>query len=264
MDEGREALMATRGDDSFPPLQRLLRDATDEPAEADAVRARAVQLLQSMDELQIPPGRKQRLFFNLGQGHAPRARHLGWLRPIVIGAFLMGIGGGAIASASLMKWPAWIVRSYRKLVSGAADPTLPAGAAAPARRLEVKAAPVEPAPIEPTAPSAAPRRAQGPQRADVRARRLPVETPLDDAALLVEATRALRVARDPGRARALARRYLERKPSGPLADEALAISIEAALDDHDPDAVALSARYLAQFPHGSFRGLAERTLASPQ
>lgn len=261
MDEGREALMATREDDSFPPLKRLLRDATDEAAEADGVRARAVQLLQSMDELQIPLGQKQRLLFRMGQGHASRARRFGWLRPIVIGAFLMGIGGGAIASAGLTKWPAWIVHSYRKLVSGSADPTLPAAAVAPARRLGVKAAFVDPAPIEPTPPPAVPEKAQVSQRADVRARRPPAEMPSDDAALLVEATRALRVARDPGRARALARRYLERQPSGRLADEALAISIEAALDHHDPDAAALSARYLAQFPHGSFRGLAERTLA---
>lgn len=254
--------MATRGDDSSPPLQRLLRDATDDPADADGVRARAVQLFQSMDELQIPLGRKQRLLFRLGQGDTSRARRFGWLRPIVIGAFLMGIGGGAIASAGMTKWPAWIVRSYRKLVSGSADPSLPAAAAAPARRLEAKAASVDPAQIEPTPPPTVPGKAHVSQRADMRARRQPVEMPSDDAALLVEATRALRVARDPGRARALAHRYLERQPTGPLADEALAISIEAALDHHDPDAAALSARYLAQFPHGSFRGLAERTLTS--
>jgi len=254
--------MATRGDDSFPPLQPLLRDATDAAGETDEVQARAVQLLQSMGELEISLGRKQRLLFRLGQGRTPRAHRLGWLRPIVIGAFLIGIGGGAIASAGLAKWPAWIVRSYRKLVSPSADPTRPAAAAAPAQAPRMKAASVDPAPIEPTPPPAVTGRAQVSQRADVRGRRPPVEMPSDDAALLVEATRVLRVARDPGRARALARRYLERQPTGPLADEALAISIEAALDHHDPDAAALSARYLAQFPHGSFRGLAERTLHS--
>jgi len=262
VDEGGEALMATRGDDSFPPLQRLLREATDEAGAADATRARAVQLLQSMDELRIPIGRKQRLLFKLGQGRASRAPRFGWLRPIVIGALLLGIGGGAMASAALMTWPARILRSCRKLVSGSMAPTLPAGASAPDRRVGIEAPPVDPAPSEPTRAPALPGRAPVRERADVRARRLTVETPLDDAALLVEATRALRVARDPGRARALARRYLERRPSGPLADEALAISIEAALDHHDPDAAALGARYLAQFPHGSFRGLAERTLGS--
>ena len=38
---------------------------------------------------------------------------------------------------------------------------------------------------------------------------------------------------------------------------------ERNLKEFDPDAAALSARYLAQFPHGSFRGLAERILAAP-
>jgi hypothetical protein len=264
MDESREPLMARRGDGSFPPLQRLSRNATEQPTEADHVRARAVELLESMDEIQIPIGRKQRLLFRLGQGHPSRARRLRWLRPVVIGAFLMGIGGGAIASVSLTKWPTWIVQSYRKLVSGAADPPLPVAATPPARRLAVKAPAVAPEPSEPSPPSRVWGKPQVSQRADARPRRPPVESPSDDAALLVEATRALHVGRDPGRARGLARRYLERQPSGPLADEALAISIEAALDHHDPDAAALSARYLAQFPHGPFRGLAERTLASPQ
>ena len=66
--------MLTRGDDSFPPLQRLLQDAMDEPPEADRVRARAVQLLRSMDTLEIPIGRKQRLLLRLGRGHRLRAR----------------------------------------------------------------------------------------------------------------------------------------------------------------------------------------------
>jgi hypothetical protein len=71
----------------------------------------------------------------------------------------------------------------------------------------------------------------------------------------------LRVDRDPKLARALANRYLEWHPRGVLADEALAISIEAAIENNDADVRALSAQYLAQFPRGSFRGLAERALA---
>jgi hypothetical protein len=259
--------MVTRGDDSFPPLQRMLGDAMDETAETDRVRARAIQLLRSVDQFQVPLGRKERLLFRLGQGHASRVRRVGWLRPIVIGAFLMGICGGAIASAGLTRWPGWIVRSYQKLVSASNPPALPMEANARPRRLPVKAVAVAPEHIEATDPPsplpvAVPKNAETSKRATVRARRPPVEIPVDDAALLVEATRALRVVRDAGRARALARVYLERQPGGPLAEEALAISIEAALDHHDPDAAALSARYLAQFPHGSFRALAERTLAS--
>src|SRR4051812_2465196 len=163
MDEGREELMATPGDDTFPPLERLLGDSTGKPAETDAVRARAVELLRSMDEFQVPLGRKQRLLFRLGQGHASRARRVGWLRPVVIGAFLMGIGGGAIASVSLTRWPAWIVRSYQQLVSGPKDPARPAEPIAPARRLPAKVVAIAPAPLEATVPPPVvptPRRAQ--------------------------------------------------------------------------------------------------------
>jgi hypothetical protein len=116
---------------------------------------------------------------------------------------------------------------------------------------------IEPNPAPMPLPTSSVRRSPGEPR---RGRQ--VEQPSDDPSLLVGATRALRIDRDPELARALAKRYLDRQPSGALADEALAISIEAALDHHDADAAALSARYLAQFPHGSFRALAERTLAS--
>jgi hypothetical protein len=133
----------------------------------------------------------------------------------------------------------------------------------PPARTDVEPVAAEPARIEAPAPpphvSAPPRRVA----AEARPRHPAGDAPPDDALLVVSATRALRVERDPARARALASSYLERQPAGALADEALAICIEAAIDHHDPDAAALSARYLARFPHGSFRGLAERTLAAP-
>ncbi len=260
--------MATIDDDSFTgPPERLLQDARarpdgDEPA---WVRGRAVELLHSLDEFQVPIGGKQRLLLRLGQGW--HGRRGAWLRPIVVGVLLIGIGGGALASAALTEWPAWVVRSYRKLMStSAGSPALPP---APERRtggtqVRTDVAPIaaEPAPIAAPAPRvpAPPRRSA----AEARARRLAADAPPDDAFLVVDATRALRVERDPRRARALASSYLDRQPAGALADEALAICIEAASDHHDPDAATLSARYLAQFPHGSFRGLAERTLAAPR
>ena len=262
--------MATSDDDSFTaPPERLLQEAQarpngDEPA---WVRARATELLNSLDDFQAPIGGKQRLLLRLGQGS--HGRRSAWLRPIVVGAFLIGIGGGAIASAALTEWPAWVVRSYRELMSTSAGSQ--ASPPAPERRTADEPArtdlgPVaaEPAPIARPAP--APRAPAPPRRAaaEARSRRPAADAPPDDAFLVVDATRALRVERDPRRARVLASSYLDRQPAGALADEALAICIEAAIDHHDPDAAALSARYLAQFPHGSFRGLAERTLAAPQ
>ena len=70
--------MATSDDDSFTaPPERLLQDAQarpdgDEPA---WVRARATELLNSLDDFQVPIGGKQRLLLRLGQGsHGRRSR----------------------------------------------------------------------------------------------------------------------------------------------------------------------------------------------
>lgn len=70
--------------------------------------------------------------------------------------------------------------------------------------------------------------------------------------------RALRVDHDPARARGLLATYLQRHPNGALAEEALALTIEAAVAHHDGDAAALGARYLRRYPAGPFRALAEQ------
>ena len=77
----------------------------------------------------------------------------------------------------------------------------------------------------------------------------------------MEAMRALRVERNPGRARQLLGRYLEQYPNGALAEEALALSLEAAVARGDGDAAALAARYLKLYPAGPFNALARQTLA---
>jgi hypothetical protein len=255
--------MATR-DDEFTPFGRLVEESRDRageaagvPARAVDLRARAIELIDSMDPIHFPVGRKQRLLLSLGRGEVrPRST---WLRPVVVGVVLMG--SGAIASAALTGWPTRLVRSLEALASPRADsrsaPRLPAVH----QGLTIQAtAAVESVPATPPPSPVVVRR----PAIENRARRPQGEPSSEDPSLLVQATRALRVDRDPELARSLAKRYLERQPRGALADEALAISIEAAIDHHDADAAALSARYLAQFPHGSFRALAERTLASSQ
>jgi hypothetical protein len=80
----------------------------------------------------------------------------------------------------------------------------------------------------------------------------------DDSRPLVTAMRALRREHDPVRARALLRQYLREHPDGTLAEEALAITIEAALVHHDSDVGVLGRRYLDHYPHGPFRALADQ------
>ena len=75
-----------------------------------------------------------------------------------------------------------------------------------------------------------------------------------------EAARALRGQGDAERAL----RILEasREVSGPLAEEALALRIEAAAARGDARAASLARAYLARYPAGRYRELAQRTLGS--
>ena len=84
----------------------------------------------------------------------------------------------------------------------------------------------------------------------------------EDLGPLLDAMRALRVERNPVRARTLLNAYLDRHPKGELSEEALVMLIEAAAAHHDSDAQALAARYLRLYPRGTFRGQVERTLAA--
>ena len=84
----------------------------------------------------------------------------------------------------------------------------------------------------------------------------------DDTAPVLEAMHALRVERNPVRARALLAGYLQRYPDGSLVEEALAMSVEAAVAHHDGDAVTLARRYLALYPAGHFSALAQQALTA--
>jgi len=55
--------------------------------------------------------------------------------------------------------------------------------------------------------------------------------------------------------------YMRRYPSGALAEEALALSVEAATQRGDARAKELAERYLARYPSGRFRRAAERARA---
>jgi hypothetical protein len=95
--------MATR-DDDFTPFGRLVEESPDRAGEAAGVRARAVELraravelIDSMDPIRLPVGRKQRLLLSLGRGEVrPRST---WLRAVAAGVALLG--SSAIASAAL-------------------------------------------------------------------------------------------------------------------------------------------------------------------
>jgi hypothetical protein len=80
-----------------------------------------------------------------------------------------------------------------------------------------------------------------------------------DVARIHEAAKALRGDGDPERALKLLES--SEKAGGPLAEEALALRIEAATAGGDPRAKSLAQSYLSRYPSGRYRELARRTLA---
>jgi hypothetical protein len=252
-----------RGDDGIGSgardPRRLLEDAG---ATSAASNSWALDLLRGAAPYTAPAGRKQRVQLSLG--HVPARRAPLLVRVAVAGLVLFGCG--AIASAALGRarsghWPVWMAQAYERLVPSAAP--VPRAPAAPA--LRPAPVPSSPPPAIALASPPAPRATRDPVPA-FRARRaapapIAAVAPTEDTAPVLDAMRALRLERNPVRARALLARYLERHPTGTLAEEALAISIEAAVAHHDADAAALGARYLRLYPLGPFRSLARQTLA---
>jgi len=86
-----------------------------------------------------------------------------------------------------------------------------------------------------------------------------VAPPPEEAALVLAAVRALRREHNPIRAGALLDEYIRRFPQGVLAEEALAVGIEAAVARLDARAARLLAeQYLGRYPAGRFVGLARK------
>jgi hypothetical protein len=262
--------MSGRQNDPTEPPRRLVDQPPGSPTGPGA-DAWAVDLLRGAEPYRTAVARKQRVQLRLG--HASRRRASLALRLAVAAVVL--VGGGAFARAALGRWPGWMVRVYERIVAvpapatpgalarvassaRAAAPTpVPSPAAvAPAPALEPDSAAAPVAVVSP--PAARPTRPV----ATVARQKPSVASAKEDSGPVVEAMRALRRDGDPVRARALLSRYLERYPTGTLAEEALALSIEAAGAHGDPDAAGLAARYLRLYPTGPFRPLARQTLAA--
>jgi hypothetical protein len=144
-----------------------------------------------------------------------------------------------------------------------APPPPPVNAAATRGELRVAAerGPASDAPAVAPAPRRADAPASPPLAAAVTPASLPSFDPgAPDVDLVLDAVAALRRSHEPARALRLLTRYRQRQPHGLLAEDALALSIEAAAARGDPLAADLARRYLAQHPHGRFRVTAEQAI----
>ena len=275
-----------KGDDDSRAGQAFPTGNPPRLTEESGVDPWLVGLVRSTGPYKSPPGRKQRVLLSLGRSNARRRAPL-ILRPVIVAGVL--IGCGAFASAAIGPWRGWIGRAYERLVPTVAPLAesaerarthrLVAGhAVAVAAQALAVATPSSESPLLDVAPPDAPvssrerivaphLRAEAPSAAareearheetKRRAERARDEEDQETQAVLA-GMRALRLDHDPVRARGLLARYLERHPTGALAEEALALTIEAALAHRDDDAAALGARYLRRYPGGPFKELALR------
>lgn len=80
----------------------------------------------------------------------------------------------------------------------------------------------------------------------------------ENPSAVMDAVKALRQDHDPAEAQRLLREYLRLYPRGSLAEEARALSFEAARAAHNPEAITLAKDYLTLYPQGRFRKAAEQ------
>ncbi len=220
------------------------------------IEADAIDLLRSRQRYEPPPGQKQRVRTRiLEHGTASGARSRRLFGMAMTAVVVLGLGGTSLA------WNrAWIVRSYHALAAqirpGADRAPANGDSTAPAP-LEQAHAPVAEVPSSAeTPPAVAPEAPSIPSTSNRAAR-----TPSEDERLVFDAMRALRQEGQADRAARSLDEYLRRHPQGELAEEALALSIEAALVRGDPRAKDMANRYLAMYPKGRFRQVAERARA---
>ncbi|HEY7374575.1 MAG TPA: hypothetical protein VIF57_20600 [Polyangia bacterium] len=206
--------------------------------------ARLRDLVQSRSGVEISDGTTQQIYMAvLARREGRHRKRFAMLRPAVVFGVVL-IAAGATAAAALgHRWQRWQRR-------GPAPATAARAPAEPRARVEAPRAEIAPAPVE--LPATAPE-THRPHMPRTRPRS-------EDPSAVVDAVEALRKQHDPDRAAKLLAGYLAAHPNGALAEEALALSIEAATARHDPAASAFARRYLRDYPTGRFRLTAHAVL----
>jgi hypothetical protein len=216
--------------------------------EADPTLGALTALVASAERHQTSPFAKRhvqsRLLRALEDGRAGAPRRL--LRPALLAL------GGLFVAASAAAGGYTLLASSKK-----SEPVAPMASVAPPRSDSHQ-------PRKPThvpTPAALPPAEPAPAVESPSAKRIDKPRAGEDPSQVAEAVRALRKQGDAARAQALLDQYLRANPRGALAEDALALSIEAAAARKDPRAADYARRYLARYPNGRFRGVAERALS---
>jgi hypothetical protein len=254
-----------------------LRERADD---ADPVLARAAELASAVPTLTKSEARKLRVRNAVLASGTGRAWLPLVLRPSLVLALVLAAG---VVTAATIGRP-FLIRTYHSLRGSDEVPTLGSSVstkAQPEARTalpgwpEMKLLPAMPEPAAPASPGLAPARpvnsgaraskpASQPTNQPNPTAQLPKETEpaapspvkaasAQETTLLMAAVHSLRREHDPLRAGVLLDDYLARYPGGVLAEEALALAIEAASARGDTQAATLAHTYLQRYPHGRFQ-----------
>lgn len=221
---------------------------------------RVAELLATLDPYKPNPARKPN--FGVKLANARQRWGLRVLRPAA-GLALLFAGTAAAATLGERFWSEPVDEAPPQIpLARSTAPEAPRGTprsvhrAAPQADLEDRTHAGDTPPV-----ITAPKRTNVPPARAVSNTKRQQARPSEDPGPVVEALRALRKEQDPARAQSLLTEYLAQNPQGALSEEALALSIEAAHARKDPAAKQHARRYLARYPAGRHRRLAERALA---
>jgi hypothetical protein len=229
-------------------LQRLIEMG--EAATPEEVRLR--DLVQASGNIEVSDASKQKIYTAvLVRRHARPKKQFAVLRPAVVFGVLL-VAAGATAAATLGH--RWMQQPRHPVAPPAAPAPIESHTRAATPRVAVTAPPADE--ISASAPET--RRSHTPR---ARGRNEEARERSEDPSAVVNALEALRKQREPERAAKLLAGYLASNPRGALAEEALALSIEAAAALHDPAASEFARRYLREYPTGRFRQTANAALA---
>lgn len=227
-----------------------MKRLNDSPAE-DRLTSRAQVLIRAIGPTVESEERLRRVRRSLDTPAGAAAPRWVWRAGLAVGALALS-AAAAVGISALTS-----VEGAPQTVGNGAPPRLSPSPGAAASVATPSPLPVENA-VE-AAPSAAPAGSSTPTKAP--ASRVGV-LPISDVARVHEAAKALRHEGDAQRALQL----LEHGSpvTGPLAEEALALRIEASVASGNGRQAKLATAYLAQYPQGRYRELAQKALSGSE
>ncbi|HSS40416.1 MAG TPA: hypothetical protein VLT58_16735 [Polyangia bacterium] len=238
-------------------MDRVSHRLSDSKPPSGTAEADLVEAIGTIEPVAASDARQQRILAAVlarTQTRQRRASGAIFLRPAIVGAILV-IAGAATAAATVGH--GWVARGWQRLTGkpAALAPAVPRPRVAQARPAPP---PLAPRPAVAPAPPMAAEAPSHPPVLRISARVPPARG--EDPSALVAAVRALRSEHDPQRAARLLEAYLRTYPHGALAEEALALQIEAAANMKSPRAAAFAEQYLLTYPDGRFRQSARQAL----